>query len=63
MCESVVLLKEDKGISTIMPDAVAIVPVRGGLRCVNVLGETKDLDRVRLLEMDLLRHRVILERV
>jgi predicted RNA-binding protein len=62
MCESTVLLKEDRAISRIMPDAVTIVPVRDGLRCIDAIGRSMDLERVRLVEMDLLRHRIILER-
>lgn len=62
MCESVVLLNGEKGISAIMTDAVLIVPVEGGLRYANILGGTKVLENVRLVEVNLLRHRVIIER-
>ena len=45
-----------------MTDAVLIVPVEGGLRYANILGGTKVLENVRLVEVNLLRHRVIIER-
>lgn len=46
----------------IMPEVVTIVPVRDGLRCIDIIGRSRDLERVRLVELDLLRHRIILER-
>ncbi len=63
MCESLVLLKEDMGISTLMAGATVIVPVEDGLSCSNMFGETKVFHNVRLAEIDLFRHRVIIERV
>jgi predicted RNA-binding protein len=62
MCESVVLLKDRRGITTIMTDAVKITPFESGVRCVNMIGEAQTLDGAMVAEMDLLRHRVMLER-
>ncbi len=63
MCESTVLLKSAEGISTVMPEAVMVRDVGGGVRCVDILGREVKVDGVRVSEIDLLRHRVILERI
>lgn len=62
MCESTVLLKSAEGISTVMPDAIMVRDEGGSIRCVDIIGREVTVDNVWVSEIDLLRHRVILER-
>lgn len=62
MCQSVVLLKEGSGLTTVMTDAVLVTPDGDGTVCSNIRGERVALPAV-LSEVDLLRHRIILERI
>lgn len=63
MCESTVLLKGNNGLNTIMPDAVRMTVDPGLIRCTNIIGEQVVLENVRVVEMDLLRHRIIIEAI
>jgi predicted RNA-binding protein len=62
MCESTVLLKGDNGLSTVMVDAVRVSVDSARCVCTDVIGRSAALDGVRVSEIDLMRHRVILER-
>jgi predicted RNA-binding protein len=62
VCESTVLLKGDSGLSSVMVDAVRVVVSGQGCVCTDLMGRSVPLDDVRVAEIDLLRHRVILER-
>lgn len=62
MCESTVLLKDDIGLRSIMTDAVKVVAGDDDIVCTDLVGRSVRLDGVRVAEIDLLRHRVVLER-
>jgi predicted RNA-binding protein len=62
MCESTVLLKSAEGISSIMPEAIAVRDDGGSITCVDILGREVTVDGARIAEIDLLRHRVLLSR-
>lgn len=62
MCESTVFLKEDIGLTSVMVDAVKVAVNGRGCVCTDLLGRSVPLDGVRVAEIDLLRHRVVLER-
>lgn len=62
MCESTVLLKAENGLSSVMADAVKVVLSGNQCMCTDLLGRSVTLDHVTVSEIDLLRHRVILER-
>jgi predicted RNA-binding protein len=62
MCESTVLLKEDNGLRSVMVDAAKVVVNGRGCICFDLAGHTVPLDDVRVAEIDLMRHRIILER-
>ena len=63
MCESTVFLKEGSGLTSVMVDAVKVAVSGTGMVCTDLVGRSVPLDGVRVAEIDLLRHRVILERV
>ena len=62
MCESTVLMKSAEGISTVMPEAIAVRDNGGSVTCVDILGREVTIDGARIKEIDLLRHRVMLSR-
>lgn len=62
MCESTVLLKEASGLRSVMADAVRVTARENSYVCTDLLGREVRLDNVHIAEIDLLRHRVILER-
>ena len=62
MCESTVLMKDESGLSTVMADAVRITFEGPRCVCTDVIGRSTPLANVRAREIDLVRHRVILER-
>ena len=62
MCESTVFLKEGSGLTSVMVDAVRVTMSREGVVCTDLVGRSVPLDGARVAEIDLLRHRVILER-
>ena len=62
MCESTVLLKSAEGISTIMPEAIMVRDDGSSITCVDILGREVKVDGVKVKEIDLLRHRVLLSR-
>jgi predicted RNA-binding protein len=62
MCESTVFLKERSGLTSVMVDAVRVAVNGTVTACTDLAGLSVSLDGVRVTEIDLLRHRVILER-
>jgi len=62
MCESTVLLKSAEGISTVMPEAIMVRDLGGSIICTDILGREVTVDRAKVAEIDLLRHRVMLTR-
>jgi len=62
MCESTVLMKDKDGLSTVMADAVRISFDGPRCVCTDMIGRSVPLENVRAREIDLVRHRVILER-
>ncbi|MDW5562108.1 MAG: CooT family nickel-binding protein [Methanomassiliicoccus sp.] len=62
MCESTVLLKEDSGLRSVMVDAVKVAIDDRGCVCIDPLGRSLPLDGTHVVEIDLRRHRIILER-
>jgi predicted RNA-binding protein len=60
MCESKVFLTTPEGEELVLEDVTSIKPAREGYRLVNLYGEQAHV-RGRIKEIDLLRHRVLLE--
>ncbi|HKM09103.1 MAG TPA: CooT family nickel-binding protein [Candidatus Methanomethylophilaceae archaeon] len=63
MCESTVLLETAKGISSVMQEAVLVRDNAGSVTCVDILGREVIVDDSKVLEIDLMRHRVLLSRL
>ena len=62
MCESTVLMKSETGITTVMPEAISVRVEGDKIRCVDIIGRETTVDSARISEIDLLRHRILLER-
>lgn len=62
MCESTVLMKSADGITMVMSEAISIRVEGGTVRCVDIIGREATVDGARISEIDLLRHRILLER-
>ena len=60
MCESKVFLATAEGEELVMEDATSITPEGDGFRLVNLFGEQAHV-RGRIKDIDLLKHRVVLE--
>ena len=60
MCESKVFLATPDGDKLVLEDVISIRPEGDGYRMVNLFGEQAHV-RGRLREIDLLKHRVLLE--
>ncbi len=62
MCESKVYLATDNGEELVLEDVTSIRPEGDGYLLVNLFGEQVHV-RGRLREIDLLKHRVVVEPV
>lgn len=62
MCESKVFLATDRGEELLLDDVTVIRPERGGYRLVNLFGEQRQI-QCRIREIDLLKHRIVMEPV
>ena len=62
MCESKVYLATAEGEELVLEDVVSIRPEGEGYELVTLYGEKAHV-RGRIREIDLLKHRVVLERV
>ncbi len=62
MCESKVYLATAEGNKLVLEGVTSITPEGDGFRLVTLFGEQMHV-RGRLLEIDLLKHRVVLEPV
>jgi predicted RNA-binding protein len=62
MCESKVYLATDDGEQLVLDDVTMIRPEQGGYRLVNLFGEQRQI-QCRIREIDLLRHRIVMEPV
>jgi len=62
MCESKVYLATAEGEELVLGDVISIRPEGDGYRLVNLFGEQTHV-RGQLKEIDLLKHRVVLEPV
>jgi len=62
MCESAVYLMTAEGEELLLEDVTSIRPVNDGYRLLNLFGEEVHV-RGRIVDIDLLRHRVLLEPV
>jgi len=60
MCESKVFLATEEGEKLVLEDVTLIRPEGEGYRLVNLFGEEAHV-RGRIKEIDLLKHRVVLE--
>jgi predicted RNA-binding protein len=60
MCESKVYLDTPQGEELVMEEVTSIRPEGEGYRLVNLFGEAR-LVQGRIKEIDLLKHRVVLE--
>jgi len=60
MCESKVYLSAAEGEQLVLEDVISIRPEGDGYRLVNLYGEQADV-RGRIKEIDLLKHRIVLE--
>ncbi len=60
MCESNVFLATDEGEELILEDVTFILPQEDGFLLTTLFGERKHV-RGKIKEMDLLKHRVVLE--
>jgi predicted RNA-binding protein len=55
-------MKSADGITTVMPEAISVRVEGGTVRCVDIIGRETTVDSARISEIDLLRHRILLER-
>ncbi len=55
-------MKSETGITTVMPEAISVRVEGDKIRCVDIIGRETTVDSARISEIDLLRHRIILER-
>ena len=55
-------MKSETGITTVMSEAISIRVEGGTVRCVDIIGREATVDGARISEIDLLRHRILLER-
>jgi predicted RNA-binding protein len=60
MCESKVYLATDTGEQLVLDDVTSIQPEEDGYRLVNLFGERVHVSG-RIKDIDLLKHRVLLE--
>jgi len=60
MCESRVYLATETGEELVLEDVISIRPEADGFRLVNLFGQQVHV-RGRIREIDLLKHRVVLE--
>jgi len=60
MCESKVYLAESGGEQLVLEDVTTILPESDGYRLVNLFGQQVHL-RCRIKEIDLLKHRIVME--
>ena len=61
MCESNAFLKKGEREELLLKDVTRVVPLSGGkLRLENLLGEEKIIE-AKILELDLMGHKLILE--
>lgn len=62
MCESKVYLVSEEGEQLVLEDVTSLQPEQDGYQLVTLFGERKHV-RARIKEIDLLKHRVLLESV
>jgi predicted RNA-binding protein len=60
MCESKVYLITEEGEQLVLEDVTSLQPEEDGYRLVNLFGERTHV-RARIKEIDLLKHRILLE--
>jgi predicted RNA-binding protein len=60
MCESKVYLATDEGEQLVLEDVTSVRPEKDGYRLVNLFGERVHI-RGRIKDIDLLKHRILLE--
>ena len=60
MCESKVYLVTEEGEQLVLEDVTSLQPEADGYRLVNLFGERVHV-RARIKDIDLLKHRIVLE--
>jgi predicted RNA-binding protein len=62
MCESRVKLMENGSDRIVMEAAALVKPVGDSVVCTDITGEEIRLDGVRIVEINFIRHEMVLER-
>lgn len=60
MCESAVVLESAGGTETVMPEAAVVRVREGNVVCTDILGREVTVRNVRVSEIDLMGHRILL---
>lgn len=62
MCESRVYLLENGRRTRVMDEAILVREVEGKVVAVSVVGERRDFEGARIVEIDMDRHSITIER-
>lgn len=63
MCESNVFMDEGGDLRTVMEEVTRIEVTETGVVCHGLLGERKTIDNVRIVDANLLDHKIILRKI
>lgn len=60
MCESNVYMEEDENLTMVMPDVAKLEFFGNKITCVGILGERIEVADAKILEANLIEHKIIL---
>jgi predicted RNA-binding protein len=60
MCESTIIIENDDGREEIMKDVIKVHVDGNSVTCVDITGNRQELTDVKVLEIDSLKHEIIL---
>ena len=61
MCESSVYLLNGSDKTVVMSEVTRIIVNGDGVTCIDLLGERKEIPRVRIADADLAKHEIVLK--
>lgn len=63
MCESTVVMQKNNTKETIMEDVAKIDFTTSGVTLMDIIGQVRELENVRIVEANLVNHEIVLEEI
>jgi predicted RNA-binding protein len=63
MCESTIVIDDGENMEEVMKDVVKIYVDGDSINCIDITGDTKQFDNLRITMIDSLKHTIVLKKL